>query len=180
MVGASMGASVIWAYIELFGHPHLKQAVFVDQAPLQVSSGLLETVLQMALCKLSCLRYWAGVPTRTAVQLPPAEQHCLHPWKPVSLQSCADLSNSVEHTHRALPHVLALCWSTGCCTQTAATCDCILCLQNLAEDWNLGSHGCYDAVSLARLQCTLKYDFNAVAQGGMQAAVCIAARWPCG
>ena len=56
MVGASMGASVIWAYIELFGHPHLKQAVFVDQAPLQVSSGLLEAVLQMASCNTPCLR----------------------------------------------------------------------------------------------------------------------------
>lgn len=77
VVGASMGASVIWAYIELFGHHHLKQAVFVDQAPLQ----------------------------------------------------------------------------------------------NRAEDWNLGSHGCYDAVSLARLQCTLKYDFNAVAQGNMSSCL---------
>lgn len=38
-------------------------------------------------------------------------------------------------------------------------------LQNLAEDWRTGSTGCYDAVSLARLQCTLKYDFKAVATG---------------
>lgn len=38
-------------------------------------------------------------------------------------------------------------------------------MQNLAEDWTLGSTGCYDAVSLARLQSTLKYDFRAVALG---------------
>ncbi|KAL3147128.1 hypothetical protein ABBQ38_015085 [Trebouxia sp. C0009 RCD-2024] len=38
-------------------------------------------------------------------------------------------------------------------------------LQNLAEDWSNGSTGCYDAVSLARLQSTLKYDFKAVATG---------------
>lgn len=35
----------------------------------------------------------------------------------------------------------------------------------MAEDWTLGSTGCYDAVSLARLQSTLKYDFKAVALG---------------
>lgn len=38
-------------------------------------------------------------------------------------------------------------------------------LQNLAVDWSTGSTGCYDAVSLARLQGTLKYDFKAVATG---------------
>ena len=38
-------------------------------------------------------------------------------------------------------------------------------LQNLAEDWSTGSTGCYDAVSLARLQGILKYDFKAVATG---------------
>ena len=167
-----MGASVIWAYIELFGHPHLKQAVFVDQAPL------------LKACWRQCCKwlhanplppYWAGVLTRPSVQRPSAEQHCLPPWEAVGLQSCAGVPDSVEHTHRALPPVIALCWSTGCLAQTAATCDCILCLpQNRAEDWNLGSHGCYDAVSLARLQCTLRYDFNAVAQGGRQAAICIA------
>ena len=111
------------------------------------------------------------------MQLPSDKQHCLHPWKPVSLQGRDGYPDFVEHTHRALPPVFAPCWSTGC---RARTCVCILCLQNLAEDWNLGSHGCYDAVSLARLQCTLKYDFNAVAQGGMQAAICIAAPSLCG
>ncbi|BDA49392.1 AB hydrolase superfamily protein YdjP [Coccomyxa sp. Obi] len=35
VVGSSMGAAVIWSYIELFGHQHLAKAVFVDQAPLQ-------------------------------------------------------------------------------------------------------------------------------------------------
>lgn len=44
-------------------------------------------------------------------------------------------------------------------------------LQNLAEDWNLGSTGCYDAVSLARLQTTLKYDFRAVALGNNDACL---------
>ena len=45
------------------------------------------------------------------------------------------------------------------------------CMQNLAEDWNLGSTGCYDAVSLARLQTTLKYDFRAVALGNNDACL---------
>ncbi|KAI7836993.1 hypothetical protein COHA_009175 [Chlorella ohadii] len=35
VVGASMGCAVIWSYIELFGEDRLKQACFVDQAPLQ-------------------------------------------------------------------------------------------------------------------------------------------------
>lgn len=30
-----MGCAVIWSYVELFGTRRLKQAVFVDQAPLQ-------------------------------------------------------------------------------------------------------------------------------------------------
>ena len=38
-------------------------------------------------------------------------------------------------------------------------------LQNLAEDWRLGSKGCYDAVSLTRLQALLKYDFMAFTKG---------------
>lgn len=44
-------------------------------------------------------------------------------------------------------------------------------LQNLAEDWNLGSKGCYDAASLARLQSILKYDFKAVADGNTQSCL---------
>ena len=44
-------------------------------------------------------------------------------------------------------------------------------MQNLAEDWDLGSTGCYDTVSLARLQSTLKYDFKAVALGNNE--VCL-------
>ncbi|KAK9835967.1 hypothetical protein WJX81_002235 [Elliptochloris bilobata] len=78
VVGSSMGASVIWAYIELFGHQHLGKLVFVDQTPLQ----------------------------------------------------------------------------------------------NNAEDWRLGSLGCYDAASLARLQTTLRLDFGAVARGNL--AACLA------
>lgn len=35
VVGASMGASVIWSYYELFGTERLASCVFVDQAPLQ-------------------------------------------------------------------------------------------------------------------------------------------------
>lgn len=35
LVGASMGASVVWSYFELYGHDRIAQAVFVDQAPLQ-------------------------------------------------------------------------------------------------------------------------------------------------
>ena len=40
-------------------------------------------------------------------------------------------------------------------------------LQNIAPDWRLGSKGCYDAASLARLQTTLELDFEAVAQGNI-------------
>ncbi|KAK9824941.1 hypothetical protein WJX74_008906 [Apatococcus lobatus] len=40
-------------------------------------------------------------------------------------------------------------------------------LQNRAEDWALGSNGCYDAASLARLQMTLKLDFESVADGNL-------------
>ena len=31
VVGSSMGASIIWAYIELYGHNRLARAIFVDQ-----------------------------------------------------------------------------------------------------------------------------------------------------
>ena len=44
--------------------------------------------------------------------------------------------------------------------------------QNTAEDWKLGSLGCYDAASLARLQTTLRLDFGAVARGNL--AACLA------
>lgn len=36
LVGTSMGASIIWSYVELFGDARVSKAVFVDQAPLQV------------------------------------------------------------------------------------------------------------------------------------------------
>ncbi len=39
--------------------------------------------------------------------------------------------------------------------------------QNRAADWALGSNGCYDAASLARLQMTLKFDFESVAVGNV-------------
>lgn len=45
--------------------------------------------------------------------------------------------------------------------------------QNLAEDWTLGSKGCYDAVSLTRLQAVLKYDVQAVAVGNVKGCVSI-------
>jgi hypothetical protein len=35
--------------------------------------------------------------------------------------------------------------------------------QNNAEDWRLGSRGCYDSASLARLQMKLRFDFPALA-----------------
>ncbi|EKX43330.1 hypothetical protein GUITHDRAFT_42624, partial [Guillardia theta CCMP2712] len=35
LVGTSMGAAVIWSYIELFGSDKISKAVVVDQAPLQ-------------------------------------------------------------------------------------------------------------------------------------------------
>jgi pimeloyl-ACP methyl ester carboxylesterase len=34
VVGSSMGAAIIWAYIELFGEAGLRRAVFVDQVML--------------------------------------------------------------------------------------------------------------------------------------------------
>lgn len=37
-------------------------------------------------------------------------------------------------------------------------------LQNRAEDWTLGSYGCYDIASLTRLQAVLKYDFAGFAR----------------
>lgn len=79
VVGASMGAAVLWAYIELFGEERLARAAFVDQAPLQ--------------------------------------------------------------------------WHT--------------------EEWKLGSTGCYDTESLVRLQCALKYQFHAVAQGNCAACLAV-------
>jgi len=39
VVGTSMGAAVIWSYLELFGDARIAKAVFVDQAPLQVCAG---------------------------------------------------------------------------------------------------------------------------------------------
>jgi pimeloyl-ACP methyl ester carboxylesterase len=36
LVGCSMGASVIWAHMELFGDARIGKCVFVDQVPLQV------------------------------------------------------------------------------------------------------------------------------------------------
>ena len=37
IVGSSMGASIIWAYIELYGHDRLARAVFVDQVALRLT-----------------------------------------------------------------------------------------------------------------------------------------------
>ncbi|KAL1523329.1 hypothetical protein AB1Y20_018275 [Prymnesium parvum] len=35
LLGTSLGCAVIWAYVELYGDAHLKNLVFVDQAPSQ-------------------------------------------------------------------------------------------------------------------------------------------------
>jgi hypothetical protein len=45
-------------------------------------------------------------------------------------------------------------------------------VQDRAEDWSLGSRGCYDAVSLTRLQMQLRYDFRGVAQVAAVSAYC--------
>lgn len=82
VVGTSMGCAVIWSYVELFGLQRLKQAVFVDQAPLQ----------------------------------------------------------------------------------------------NRAPDWELGSKGCYDAVTLANLQQQLMDDLGSIADGN--AAGCLSLPLP--
>ena len=63
--------------------------------------------------------------------------------------------------------------------------------QNRAEDWTLGSHGCYDVASLTRTQMQLRYDFTSVAQARPPPAVCFPAhnqdqaqitsrQWRCG
>ena len=36
--------------------------------------------------------------------------------------------------------------------------------QNQTDEWKLGSKGCYDAASLAKLQCKLEIDFPSVAE----------------
>lgn len=45
--------------------------------------------------------------------------------------------------------------------------------QNLAADWSLGSKGCYDAVSLTRLQAALQYDIQSVATGNIEGCLTI-------
>ena len=47
--------------------------------------------------------------------------------------------------------------------------------QNQTDDWKLGSKGCYDAASLAKLQCTLDLDFPSVAEVRQSADVCAGA-----
>jgi pimeloyl-ACP methyl ester carboxylesterase len=44
-------------------------------------------------------------------------------------------------------------------------------LQNRAEDWSLGSKGCYDVVSLTRLQQLLKYDFMGFTKGNAESCL---------
>ena len=39
LVGHSMGCSVIWAYLELFGTARLERLVFVDQASVKQLQG---------------------------------------------------------------------------------------------------------------------------------------------
>ena len=41
-------------------------------------------------------------------------------------------------------------------------------LQNVAPDWKLGSKGCYDVATLARLQTLLDVKFEAVAEGNLK------------
>ena len=44
------------------------------------------------------------------------------------------------------------------------------------EDWTLGSLGCYDAPSLARLQSKLELDFKGLAEGNVAGCVSVALR----
>eukprot|EP01024_Parvocaulis_polyphysoides_P025259 TRINITY_DN23067_c1_g1_i5.p1 TRINITY_DN23067_c1_g1~~TRINITY_DN23067_c1_g1_i5.p1 ORF type:complete len:298 (+),score=38.22 TRINITY_DN23067_c1_g1_i5:40-894(+) len=44
-------------------------------------------------------------------------------------------------------------------------------LQNIADDWKLGSKGCYDAASLAKLQFSLEKDFEDFAKGTSDACL---------
>eukprot|EP00899_Mesostigma_viride_P003440 jgi/Mesvir1/13097/Mv06076-RA.1 len=80
LVGSSMGAAVIWSFVELFGQDNIKGCVFIDQAPLQYR----------------------------------------------------------------------------------------------ADDWQLGSNGCYDATTLKQLQQAVRSDFLAFAKGNADA--CLAQR----
>ena len=48
--------------------------------------------------------------------------------------------------------------------------------QNRMEDWTLGSVGCYDAPSLARLQSKLELDFKGLAEGNVAGCVSVALR----
>ena len=53
IVGSSMGASIIWAYIELYGEDRLCSAVFVDQVrpnPASLSLDPLRDVSYIARC----------------------------------------------------------------------------------------------------------------------------------
>jgi non-heme chloroperoxidase len=45
-------------------------------------------------------------------------------------------------------------------------------LQNIAEDWRLGSTGCYDLASLTRLTCSLRMDFRGFAKANADFCLC--------
>lgn len=45
VVGSSMGASIIWAYIELYGEDRLAGAIFVDQVMHSTSHLLCQAAI---------------------------------------------------------------------------------------------------------------------------------------
>ena len=47
LVGTSMGAAVIWSYLELFSDARIARACFVDQAPLQVRDIKIHRLLHL-------------------------------------------------------------------------------------------------------------------------------------
>ncbi len=79
MVGSSMGASVIWSYVELFGHQHLGKLVFVDQSPLQARGALVQPARRLA-------RPGAGTEAAGRIAARPARRSCVRvingAWQP--------------------------------------------------------------------------------------------------
>ena len=76
VVGTSMGAAVIWSYLELFGDARIAKAVFVDQAPLQVRARV-----GRVRCSSTRSRNWFMVRVTVRLMLTvctASERKCVH------------------------------------------------------------------------------------------------------
>ena len=162
VVGCSMGASVIWSHLELFGDARISKAVFVDQVPLQVPSRAFPVKM----------RPWRRVEeiSRAMARKEQAQPRMYR----LETVSSSHSSGRRAAARRCVLHVRrAGARFRGCSTldlYASVSCEypapAVLTLQNLAEDWSTGSRGCYDAESLARVQMQLRYDFPSVAAVG--------------